>query len=250
MNSVKLRHSFVAALASVLFLAIPAHAGKRRAVTPKSPGAQFTVEEISGQVLDNATGQPVRSASFSVGNRRDTTDAEGRFQVKNVTGYGVMTIEVDRSGYKPYSAPFRPNDSPTLTIRLTPTPTVRIRKTNAEILDVDMESLMFGYPVPFSGYRDAESDDFCNVANGSEHYIHRSQMAKLTGPAVMVAAANCCSEGPAAKMTLTLKSGQTMDVVFTDTCEERYQVDIGARVHTTGQFVHVPITDIVEVIFP
>lgn len=51
-------------------------------------------------------------------------------------------------------------------------------------------------------------------------------------------------------MTLTLKSGQTMDVVFTDTCADRYQVDVGARVHATGAFVHVPIIDIAEVVFP
>ena len=51
-------------------------------------------------------------------------------------------------------------------------------------------------------------------------------------------------------MTLTLKTGQTMDVLFTDTCEERYKVDVGARLHTAGTFVHVPITEITEIVFP
>jgi hypothetical protein len=249
MNPVKLRRNLVAALTAVLFIAVPAHAGKRRAVGTRAAGAEFTIDKISGQVLDSVTSQPVAFAAFSAGNRKDTTDAEGRFEVKNAKGYGVMTIEVERSGYQRYTAQFRPNDPTTLTIRLAPTPTVRIRKTNGELLDVDMESLKFGYPVPFSGYRESESEDFC-TADGTKRYIHRAEMAKLTGPAVLVPGGVCCDAGNAAKMTLTLKTGQTLDVLFTDTCEERYKVDVGARIHTTGVFVHIPITDIAEIIFP
>lgn len=249
MKPVKLRHNVAAALVAALCIAVPAHAGKRRAIGTRSPGAEFTVEVLTGQVLDSVTGQPVAFASFSAGNRRDTTDAEGRFEVKNVHGFGVMTVAVERSGYLPYAAPFRPGDAPTLTIRVAPTPTVTIRKTSGEVLTVDMESLKFGYPVPFSGYREAESDDFCTL-NGQKSYIHRSEMKKLAGPAVLVPGGSCCEAGNAAKMTLTLKSGQTMDVLFTDTCEERYKVDIGARLHTAGTFVHVPITEITEIVFP
>ena len=250
MNPVKLRLHLVAAVVAALCIAVPSHAaGKRRAVGSRSPGAEFHVDKITGQVLDSVTGQPVAFASFSVGNRRDTTDGEGRFEVKNVTGFGVMTVEVERSGYQPYTAPFRPNDPTTLTIRVAPTATVSIRKTNAEVLVVDMESLKFGYPVPFSGYRDSESEDFCTT-NGQKLYVHRSEMAGLAGPAVPFPGGACCDTGQAAKMTLTLKSGPTMDVLFTDTCDDRYKVDVGARLHTAGTFVHVPITEIAEIIFP
>ena len=249
MNPLKLRRNVVVALAAALCIAIPAQAGKRRAVGTRPAGAEFTVDQISGQVLDSVTGQPVAFASLAIGNRRDTTDAEGRFDVKNVRGFGVTTVEVERSGYQPYSAPFRPNDPTILAIRLIPTPTAKIRKTNGEVLDVDMESLKFGYPVPFSGYRDSESEDFCAL-DGQKSYIHRSQMAKLAGPAVIVPGGSCCEAGSAAKMSLTLKTGQTMDVLFTDTCEERYKVDVGVRIHTTGEFVHVPITEIAEILFP
>ncbi len=249
MNSVKLRRNVVAALVAALCISLPSQAQKRRAVGTRSPGAPFTLEVVSGQVVDDVTGQPVIAATVSGGNRIDATDAQGRFDLKNVTGSGYLVIQVDRSGYRPHTVQFKPGDATPLTLRVVPTQTVTIRKTNGETLEVDMESLKFGYPVPFSGYRESESDDFCTL-NGNKLYIHRAQMAKLTGPAVMVPSGACCTDGNAARMSLTLKTGQTMDVLFTDTCEERYKVDIGARVHTTGAFVHVPITEIAEVVFP
>jgi len=249
MNPVKLRRNLAAALTAALCLAVPAQAAKRRAASTRSPGAQFTIEKISGQVIDNATGQPVPFAAVSAGNRNDTTDAQGNFELKNVRGNGYLIFEVDRTGYQPYSAQFKQGDATTLTIRVVPTKTVAIRKTSGDVVTVDMESLKFGYPVPFSGYREAESDDFCST-DGNKYYIHRSAMVKLTGPATLVPGGACCDAGNAYKMNLKLKNGQTMDVIFTDTCEERYKVDVGARVHTTGEFVHIPITDIAEITFP
>ena len=249
MNPAKLHRNLLAALAAVLFIAVPSHAQKRRSVAHRPPGTPFTLEVLSGTVIDSVTGQPVVAASVFGGNRSDVTDAQGRFDLKNVSGAGALTLQVERSGYQPYAAQWKPGDASPLTVRAVPTQTVTIRKVNGETVVVDMESLKFGYPVPFSGYRDSESDDFCTV-DGAKLYIHRSQMVKLTGPAVIVAGGACCTEGNAAKMTLTLKSGQTMDVLFTDTCEERYKVDIGARLHTAGTFVHVPITEITEIVFP
>lgn len=249
MNFANLRRNLAVAAATALCLAVPAHAAKRRAAATRSPGAPFTIEKITGQVLDAATNQPVPFAAVSAGNRNDTTDAQGNFELKNVKGNGYLLFEVDRTGYKPYSSQFKPGDATTMSIRVTPTATVTIRKSNGDVVAVDMESLKFGYPVPFSGYREAESDDFCSL-DGNKYYIHRAQMVKLTGPATLVPGGACCESGNAYKMNLKLKDGRTMDVIFTDTCDERYKVDIGARVHSTGAFVHIPITEISEIVFP
>jgi hypothetical protein len=249
MNPTKLRRSLFAALIAAFLIAVPSEAQKRRAISPRSPGVQFTREVISGQILDNVTSQPVVGVTIAGGNRVDITDAQGRFDLKNVTGIGSITLIAERSGYQPYSSQYKATDPPTVSIRLVPTKTVTIRKTDGAVLDVDMESLKFGYPVPFSGYRDSESEDLCTV-DGNKLYIHRSQIAKMIGPAAIVAGGACCTHGNAEKMTLTLKAGQTMDVIFTDTCDERYKVDVGARQHVSGQFVHVVLTDIAEIIFP
>ena len=37
-------------------------------------------EEVSGQVLDVATGRPLEGANVQAGNRATTTDAQGRFK--------------------------------------------------------------------------------------------------------------------------------------------------------------------------
>lgn len=250
MNPTKLRHSVIATLVAVILIAVPSEAQKkRRAISARSPGVPFTRELLSGQVLDNVTGQPIAFVAVGAGNRTDFTDSQGRFELKNVTGQGYFTLSAERSGYLPYIVQYKPSDPVTLTIRLVPTPTVTIRQTNGTVHQVDMESFKFGYPVPFSGYRDSESEDFC-TADGTRSYIHRSQIARVTGPAVIATGGACCTSGNAAKMTLTLKTGPAMEVFFTDTCEERYQVDVGARQHVSGQFVHIPITDIAEIVFP
>lgn len=245
----KLHRILFAALVAVALIAVPSEAQKRRSITPRSPGVQFTREVISGQVLDNVTSQPIVGVTVVGGNRVDITDAQGRFDLKNVTGQGSITLIAERSGYQPYNSQYKSTDPTTLAIRLVPTKTVTIRQTNGTVLEVDLESLKFGYPVPFSGYRESESEDFCTV-DGNKLYVHRSQMAKVIGPAAIVAGGACCTQGNAAKMTLTLKTGQTMDVIFTDSCDERYKVDVGARQHVNGQFVHILITDIAEIVFP
>lgn len=249
MNPTKLSRILIPALVAAVLVAAPLEAQKRRAVTPRSPGVPFTREVISGTVLDNVTSQPIVGVTVVGGNRTDFTDAQGRFELKNVTGQGSITFIAERSGYRPYSAQYKSTDPSTLSIRLVPTPTVTIRETNGTVHQVDLESFKFGYPVPFSGYRDSESEDFCTV-DGTKHYIHRSQMAKFIGPATIVAGGACCTHGNAARMTMTLKTGQIQDVIFTDTCDERYKVDVGAREHVSGQFVHILITDIAEIVFP
>lgn len=248
MNPAKLSRTLAAALLVSAVLAAPVFAAKRRAVGHRSPGVEFTVN-ISGVVLDAVTGQPVVGVELGTGTRFDATDTQGRFDLKNATGFGSILVEAKRSGYLPFSTRLTPDSPTTLTINLTPTPTVTVRLTNGEVKHLDNESLKFGYPLAFTGYIESESEDFCKISDSSKVTIHKSQMARLAGPAQIVPAGGCCSDN-AAKMTLTLKNGEVMDVLFTDTCQERYKVDIGGREHVSGQFVHLLITDVAEVIFP
>lgn len=248
MNPAKLSRTVAAALLVSSVLAAPLFAAKHRAVGHRSPGADFTVT-ISGVVLDAVTNQPVVGVELGTGTRFDATDAQGRFDLKNVTGQGSILVDARRSGYLPFSTRVTPGGPTTLTIRMTPTPTVTVRLTNGEVKNLDNESLKFGYPLAFTGYIESETEDFCRISNSAKVSIHKSQMARLVGPAQIVPAGSCCTDN-AAKMTLTLKNGEVMDVLFTDTCQERYKVDVGGREHVSGQFVHLLITDIAEIVFP
>jgi hypothetical protein len=248
MNPAKLRRSLAAALLVSATLALPSYAAKHRAVGHRSPGVEFTVT-ISGVVLDAVTGQPVVGVELGTGTKFDATDAQGRFELKNARGVGSILLDVKRSGYLPVTRRLNPGDPTTLTIQMTPTPTVTVRLTNGEVKNLDNESLTFGYPLAFTGYIESSAEDFCRISDSAKLHIDKAKMARVNGPAQIVPAGSCCTDN-AAKMTLTLKNGEVMDVLFTDTCQERYKVDVGGREHVSGQFVHLLITDIAEIIFP
>lgn len=248
MNPAKFRRTLAAALLVSATLALPALAAKHRAVAHRSPGTEFTVT-ITGVVLDAVTSQPIVNVELGTGTKFGATDAQGHFELKNARGVGSILVEAKRSGYLPVNTRINPGDPTTLTIRMTPTPTVTVRLTSGEVKNLDYESLRFGYPLAFTGYIDSDAEDFCRISDSTKVNINKSQMARVTGPAQIVPAGSCCTDN-AAKMTLTLKNGEVMDVLFTDTCQERYKVDIGAREHVSGQFVHLLITDIAEIVFP
>jgi hypothetical protein len=247
MNPAKLRRSVAAALLVVAF-SVPAFAAKRRSVQHRSPGTAVNFTLINGVVIDAVTGAPVVGVELSTGERFDATDTQGRFDLKNVNGFGAIHVTAARSGYLPFATDIAPGDPTTLTIRLTPTPTTTIRLTSGVVKQFDTESIKFGYPV-FTGYVESEAEDFCKVTDHTKLNIHRDKMARLVGPAQTVDAAGCCT-GSAQKMTLTLKTGEVMDVIFTDTCQERYKVDVDGRNHVRGDFEHILITDIAEIVFP
>ena len=248
MNPAKLRRFLATALLVTLALAVPASA-KRRSVAHRVLPSEFTVALINGVVLDAVTSQPVVGVEMNAADLKfDATDTQGRFDLRNVSSRGEIVVKATRSGYQPFAISLKPGDPTTLTIRLTPTPTTTIRLTNGDVKNFDTESVKFGYPV-FTGYVESESEDFCKVTDSTKLTINKSQMARLVGPAQTVAAGACCT-GNAQKMTLTLKNGEVMDVIFIDTCQERYKVDVSGRNHVRGDFEHILITDTAEIVFP
>jgi hypothetical protein len=248
MNPAKLSRSVAAALLVVSIFSIPASAAKRRSVQHRVLPNEFTVELINGVVLDAVTGAPVISVEVTSGTRYDATNTQGLFDLKNVTGRGEIIINAVRSGYLPVTVSVKPGAPTNLTIRMTPTPTTTVRLTSGEVKVLDTESIKFGYPL-FTGYIESDAEDFCKITDSTKVRIEKAKMAKLVGPAQTVVAGACCT-GNAQKMTLTLKTGEVMEVIFTDTCQERYKVDVGGREHANAQFVHLLITDIAEIVFP
>ncbi|MEC3881753.1 carboxypeptidase-like regulatory domain-containing protein [Parapedobacter sp. 10938] len=57
---------------------------------------------LGGVVRDGETGQAVRAANITVGNRRTATDASGRFGITGFTNFPI-TISVSHMGYEPAS---------------------------------------------------------------------------------------------------------------------------------------------------
>jgi hypothetical protein len=251
MNPDYARRLLSAAIAATVLFVVPAQAaGRRRAVTPPTATGLLTADEISGTVTDEATGQPVAAVKVKIGNRTDTTDAAGKYKVKNVQSYhGLILVETARSGYTTKTQNLTTSGDRVLNVTLHPLPTVHVVKVGGAAFDADFDASEFGYPVVFSGYNSATSDEFCKP-NGTKVTIDRSEIKKITGPAVMVHQASCCSEHDVLKVTAELKSGETTDLFFSDTCSGIPSIDFISRDHITGKIVFTPFTSITEIVFP
>lgn len=254
MNPASLRRFLVLALVLGSLTGLDAlAAGKRRAVQhpgPAQPVGPKITATVHGTVLDNATGLPIASVRVSIGNKSDVTASDGKFSAKDATGFGSINVEATRSGYQPVTAEITKDGEQTITLRMTPTPTVRVRKTDGSTVDVDYESVEFGYAVPFSGYRKAAYEEFCK--NGVSVQIDRSEIRRINGPATVVnGGVPCCPDKQVLKLNVELKSGERADVYFLDSCEAGVtRIDFIARHHTLGQFQYIPFTEISEVVFP
>jgi hypothetical protein len=242
----KSRVAVPAVLLAALF-ALPSLADKRRAVTPRSPGAPI-VAEVSGTITDAVTSTPVVNVHVRGGRRSSETDAQGKFSIKNADGFTDIVFDAERSGYEPYHIKLSGAGPHNLTIRLQPTPTVSVKKIDGTTIAVDFENLRFGYAVPFLGFRAAPSELFC-FGSGDAREVNKSEMRKITGPGVNVTS-GCCTARMATKVTLELKTNQTSDVYFVDSCESEYTQELIGTNHVTGEAIDIPFSGIAEVVFP
>ncbi|HEX2061503.1 MAG TPA: carboxypeptidase regulatory-like domain-containing protein [Thermoanaerobaculia bacterium] len=246
----KLRRLLCLALAATFFIALPSFAQRRRAVNHPSAGGLITAAEVSGTVVDNVTGAPVIAVKVEGGGDSDLTDKDGRFTLKNLESFGgVLNIDASRSGYVTKRTPLTTGGTHTLNIRLDPTPTVRVRRIDNSTFDLDFESILFGYPVAFSGYRSAEFEEFCRP-DGTTVTIDRSQIKRITGPLAELTYAPCCPNAPTAKVNVELKTGEKMDMYFVDACNGFPNIDLIGREHVNAKFQYIPFKQIAEVIFP
>lgn len=244
MNLDRSRFLSLIVVLSTLVVALPTFAGKRRAVG--HPTRSTT--EVSGIVLDSITDAPVVTARIDVGGQHVTTGDDGRFALPNVDLSQPVTLTVDRTGYASKTVPVSLGNSVNLTIRLVPEPTASLQKTDGTVLQLDYDSIEFGFLNGFSGYIQAKYEDFCRP-DGELVQIDRSQMKKIIGPAVRVSHAPCCTTSEIFKVKLELRDGTTTDVYFDDSCSG-YPVDVIARNHVSGVYEYVPFTDVAELMFP
>lgn len=231
-----------------LLLAVPAlAAGKRRAAGhPANPSAN---DSVRGTILDNANNQPVVGATVTVqglSNKSDTTDAQGRFEIKKVPA-GSYTLSISRTGYETKSVTISVTSTgANVDTKLVPKPTVTVKLKNGTTVLIDTETVEFAYLVPFSGYARSEYARFCRA--GAEFNPDRSEIKKISN-IVSTQNGDCCKDNPVIKANVDLRSGENTDVYFIDSCPG-YEVDFIGRNHATGQFNYLKFTDITEIVFP
>jgi hypothetical protein len=241
----QLRRIVVAAFVAACFAAVPVHAAKRRSVRSPSSGDSLTAT-LTGVVTD----APVIYARVSVGNRFDSTDESGKYELRNVTVFATtMPVVAERTGYVAKTTTLTTGGAQTVNFVLTPTPTVQVRKVDGTTFSVDQESILFGYPVVFSGYREDESEDFCKP-DGTQIVVHRSEIKQITGPAVPATSAACCPGVQTVRVNVELKTGEKTDMYFVDACNGFPNIDFKGRNHVTGKTEYTPFNQISSIVFP
>lgn len=254
MHPVHARRMFtVALMAMAAFSAVPSYAqGRRRAVSHPTAANKLVSPKISGTVVDDVTGQPVIFATIKVGDRTDITDSAGKYLVKNVASFGgKIVIEGARTGYTTKKAELTTGGDHVVDLRMSPLPTVRVKKADNTTIELDADSVEFGYPQLFSGYTAAPFEEFCKP-NGTAITVNRTDIRRVNGVATKSVQSACCGTKEIEKINVELKTGEVTDLYFIDTCNNGTvsSIDLIGRNHTTGSIEYTAFSSISEVVFP
>lgn len=235
-------------LSSFVVTSVVASPNSRR----RSAGSGESKNEaiLSGTITDSVTGEPV--AQIQISNPPDHyrhSDGNGRFDIKVAMGKDV-TLTFFRSGYEFLTAVVNVAGNATRSFEMKPKPTTRVRTTNGSTMDVDTETVEFGYLAPFIGYTKDSTMNLCTAAGSFTP--DRSEILRIAAPdhGGQVNNPACCEQRSMTAVTVELKNGSTSPAAgFIDTCFG-YREDLIALDHHTGEALYIPFTDIAEVTFP
>ena len=245
-------HATKLRLAAVLMFAaaLPALAAPKHRAVSKPITAPFTAN-IKGTVVDASSGLPVALATIAIANLKVTTTKDGTFELDNVNGIGVnVPVIASRTGYNSDTQTIAGTGTFTLTFHLQSRPTVAVRLTNGTTVQLDDDSVKFGYLILFSGYITTTNEQFCK-ADGTRVTIPIADMKKVTGPAQIITNSSCCTRLNAElqRVRVEKKNGEADDMTFKDSCDG-YNTDLLGHDHTTGDSVFYKFSDIAEITFP
>lgn len=232
--------------ASLLIAASPLMAAdnKPHAVTPVGKVT------ISGVVRDATTNAPVAGAivhSGSFYSNRNGTAADGKYTL-SLPGGRPTTLVVEDFAYEPVSLSVVPANDAVLDLRLTtsrPSVTVTLKNDEKHVLDIGTSQ--FGYLIIFSGYGRSDAGNFCKP-DGSPFAPDKNDIRKITGPATLADSPACCNRGQVMFVTVEMKSGESTQAFFVDSCFGN-EVDFIGRERSTGQYLYLKFTDIKELDF-
>ncbi len=218
-------------------------APKRRAVTMPS----MAMVNLTGDVRDSVTGQPVVMVEISAGSEVVRSDRTGKFTIA-IPLSRPTTVTFARAGYATATSQLNLAASSTRTIQLTPTATVRVVTTASQTYELDEDTIEFGYAEPFLGVRRARVVKFC-PAGGGEVEVDRDEFKRIDGPATTATEVACCPTTAALGITVELATGGPQRLYFTDSCRGLPML-LQGHDHRTWEVIYVRFTDVKEVVFP
>jgi hypothetical protein len=204
---------------------------------------------LTGRVTSAATGVGLSSAEVVVGGSGGYTDAEGNFEIDDVTA-GPQTMVIRRVGYLTLtrSVSVVPGSNPALQLALDPGPVATLRRTNGLTHTIDVASTEFGVVITFVGYSKAPSLNFC-PAGGGEVTVELSEMRSFDGPAVASGAGNCCQYTSTESAAVTRKDGSQVQGILLQTCEG-YKMDVITHDRVADRPLYIPLREVAKIEFP
>ena len=202
---------------------------------------------VTGTVTDASTGKPVPNVQVANGILTTFTDASGAFFIALPAGRPTL-LTATYFAYKPLTQTVTPSVGLIANFSLTPNPSIFVKTSGGETVDLDYDSSKFAYIIVFIGYVKDDHANFC-LPDGSSWAPNKSEFNKLVGPALDVNFAPCCTKGPVTTANVEMKTGQKVAVYFNDSCFGN-EVDFLGRERSTGNFRYFSMKTIAEIDFP
>jgi hypothetical protein len=236
-------------IALAISLPMDAATRRRRAVTPR-PVPRPADVTLTGTVVDAVSGARVVGADVSAVNvdRFTTTDAAGMFTLEIPAGTPV-TLRITRSGYDTLETVVAIPSAASQQFQLVSRQTVRVRLTNGQTHELDIETVEFGFVTgPFAGYSKGPRLNLCKPG-GSSFTPDRGSIQRITGPATLASHAACCANRQVQSINIVMKSGEATTAYLSESCFD-YSVDVIGRDHRTFNPAYFRFADIAEIVFP
>lgn len=218
-------------------------------ISPPPPAAEAT---IVGTVVDALSGGPVIDAEVfaaSIG-RYSRTRGDGVFFMKVPVGVPI-NLAISRFGYERSTTTVTVSAAGNSPQRfsLNPTAPVVVRTTSGTLYQLASDTVEFGYVVPFSGFVKDRKVTMCKP-DGTPFTPETSEMKRVRGPAVTVANSPCCSAGASASgVILELRSGESTQAFFADSCFG-YAMEVIGLDQAKASLVDLKLTEVSEIVFP
>ena len=248
MTLVSHRFRVVALLFLIATTSVPLSAAKRHI---DGPLPEVTV---TGIVTDSSTGKPVKGVIVANGILFSFTDDTGTYSLKLPLGRPTL-LTATYFAFKPKTitvtpttALATPSAGSASNFSLSPNPSIFLRTTAGETVDLDYDTSKFAYLTVFIGYVTGDNANFCKP-DGTQWAPNKSEFNRVTGPGLNVNFAPCCTLGPVVGVNAEMKSGEKTAVYFTDSCFGN-EVDFLGRERSTGNFRYFAFKDIAEINFP
>jgi carboxypeptidase-like protein len=237
------RAAFAAVLSLIIASAVLA-APRRRAALARGPKTDAT---LTGTVKDASSGAALPQVQVTSGtNNVAHTATNGTFVVTIPMGKDVP-LTFTRSGYNTLTSTVNIAHDDSRTFQMTSLPTVKVRQLDGTTLELDTDTVEFGYLAPFTGYTKDRKMNLCTTA-GQAFTPDRADIHRITGP-IQFNDPACCDKGALPGVNVELKAGGNTTGGFVDACVG-YHEDLIGLDHKTGLAAYIHFSDISEITFP